>query len=94
MTNLFPIYRGRKMEIGPETHAFLQEHYPEVDLHSEYRSMDAWLFAHPRRLPTKRFLVNWLNRRKRFEITLADKQQEKQDAIRRETQVGAQREGR
>jgi len=65
--NLFPVFRGRMVEIGPETHAFLKEHYPELDLRSEYLSIDAWLWAHPRRLPTRRFLVNWMNKARRLE---------------------------
>ena len=65
--NLFPIYRGRMVEIGPETHALLKDRFPELDLHSEYRALDAWLIANPRKLPTLRRIVNWMLKARRIE---------------------------
>lgn len=88
---IFPVYSGRKMQIGPETHAFLAEHFPEVDLASEYRSIDAWLWSHPKRLPTRRFLVSWMKRAKQFEIALKNRDAEKQEALRREVAVGGRK---
>jgi hypothetical protein len=65
--NLFPVFRGRMVEIGPETHGLLKERFPELDLQSEYRALDMWLIANPRKLPTLRRIVNWMLKARRLE---------------------------
>ena len=68
--NLFgDAWSGRYLDVSHETHEFLAEHFPEVDLASAYREADAWLFHMPaKRRPRnlKRFLVNWLKKEKKF----------------------------
>lgn len=36
--------------------------YQDIDVDFQLGLMDAWLLAHPKRMKTKKFVVNWLNR--------------------------------
>jgi hypothetical protein len=68
--NLFNVYRGEILEIDELTHLALGKMFPEVDRPSEYRSIDAWLWANPRRRPKsniRKFIVTWFSRCKRKE---------------------------
>jgi hypothetical protein len=40
----------------------LKDSYPDIDLDSELRKMDAWLLTRPGKTKSRRFVVNWLNR--------------------------------
>lgn len=81
-------FDGRVLHVSQETHAYLQETYPELDLPSSYRSMDAWLFANPLHRPRqrgiRRFIVNWLNKEKRYKA----RAEHTQDLVAREIWVG------
>jgi hypothetical protein len=55
----------KKKTTHPPDELFLAElkrHYPDVDVDSELRKMDAWLMTKPGKQKTRRFVVNWLNR--------------------------------
>jgi len=68
--SLFGSYwKGDVLDVSDELRDYCAFHWPEVDLPSEFRSIDGWLVANPRRRPRnmKRFIANWMQRRKRFE---------------------------
>jgi len=53
---------SRKKLCDDEFIAELKRHYPEINVESELRKMDAWLMTRPGKTKTRRFAVNWLNR--------------------------------
>ena len=40
----------------------IQKTYTWLDIDKEFKKMDAWLLANPRRQKTRKFIINWLNR--------------------------------
>ena len=88
--NLFEMdaYVGRELTVSDATHIEICELFPEVDVYPTYRDADSWLLACPaRKRPknVKRFLLNWFRKEKRA----IRRQHEKEDAVRREINVGA-----
>jgi len=63
-------YHGEFLLISELQHEWLATRFPEVDLYSNYREMDSWLAANPRRRPKRNmdaFIHRWLARQKRRE---------------------------
>lgn len=56
--------RHRKMAflLDEEFWAEMRRHYPEIEVETESRKMDAWLLARPGRKKTRQFVINWLNK--------------------------------
>jgi hypothetical protein len=68
--NLFNVYHGEILEVDELTHGALRRLFPEVDLQSEYRNADAWIFAAPKSKRPRNhrsFIVNWMRKAKRQE---------------------------
>ena len=81
-TTMFAAYRGRNLEVSPETHELLAEWFPLVDRSAEYRAADSWLETRPRRQWPKnprRFMLNWF---KRVRVNYTEE-------VRRELMVGS-----
>lgn len=71
MVNLFNIYHGELLEVDELLHMAMRRLFPEVDLPSAYRDMDAWILQAPkskRPRDQRKFVINWLRRGKRKEI--------------------------
>lgn len=61
-------YHGQVLSVSMTTDLLLAELFPEVDRHSVYRDIDAWLWANPKRRPKKlrhKFIVRWFMKEKR-----------------------------
>ena len=60
-------FHGEHLAIDDLTDVLMAHWFPEVDRTSEYRSIDSWLHANPRRRPKNlpRFLHNWFMKCKR-----------------------------
>ena len=60
-------FHGEHLAIDELTDVLIAHWFPEVDRTSEYRSIDSWLHANPRRRPKNlpRFLHNWFMKCKR-----------------------------
>jgi hypothetical protein len=55
--------KKREPKIADETFiAKLKEIYPDLDIDTELRKMDAWLLANPTRKKSQQFVSNWINR--------------------------------
>jgi hypothetical protein len=63
-------FHGQFLDISDLQDEWLACLWPEVDRHSQYREIESWLDANPRRRPRnmKRFLHTWFSRQKRREI--------------------------
>jgi len=62
----------------------LRLRYTWLDFDREMAKMDAWLLAHPGRMKTRRFIVNWLNKiEKPIEGGVYDPNREPTDEIER-----------
>jgi len=57
---------GTYFEIDDDYSIFLQQSYPDVDVHRELAAMSAWADANPKKRKTragcKRFIAAWLNK--------------------------------
>lgn len=57
---------GTYFEIDDEYSIFLQQSYPDVDVHRELAAMAAWADANPKKRKTrsgcKRFITAWMNK--------------------------------
>jgi hypothetical protein len=62
-------FHGEHLLIDDLQHEWLATRWPEVDLYSNYREMDSWLAANPRKRPTNfpRFIHRWMAKQKRRE---------------------------
>ena len=62
-------FHGEHLAIDDLQDVLLANWFPEVDRHSQYREIDSWLDANPRRRPRnmKRFLHTWFAKQKRKE---------------------------
>lgn len=93
MANLFPDpYSGEVLTVSDATHALIGRLFPEVDRASAYREADAWLLTCPKsRWPRnhQRFLINWMKREKTRTLRASEAFALKDEALRRETRVGA-----
>lgn len=68
--NLFAVYRGQVLEVDELLHIAMKNLFPELDLPSAYRDMDAWILQAPkskRPRDQRKFVINWLRRNKRRE---------------------------
>lgn len=55
--------KKREPKIADETYiAKLKQIYPDIDIDTEMRKMDAWLLANPTRKKSQQFVSNWINR--------------------------------
>jgi len=91
MSELFPAYSGEMLTVSDATHARMKRLFPEVDLASFYRTMDAYLLGCPKsRYPRniRKFLITNARREKICTIRGSESFAEKQAALRRELRVG------
>ena len=75
--NLFNVYHGEILEVDELLHAAMRRLFPEVDLPSAYRDMDAWIVQAPKSKRPKnqrKFVINWLRRGKRYELSRPDEE--------------------
>ena len=63
-------FHGEHLAIDDLQDVLLANWFPEVDRYSQYREIDSWLDANPRRRPRnmKRFLHTWFAKQKRKEV--------------------------
>lgn len=66
---------GTYFEIDDDYSIFLQQSYPDVDVHRELAAMAAWADANPKKRKTragcKRFIAAWLNKASKEERGLS-----------------------
>jgi len=69
-------FHGEHLLIDDLQDVLLANWFPEVDRYSQYREIDSWLTANPRRRPKnmQRFLHNWFARQKRYELSRPDEE--------------------
>lgn len=91
MSGFWDAYSGEKLSVSDETHARLRRLFPEIDLPSFYRTMDAYLLDCPKsRYPRniRKFLITCARREKTCTLRASEAFAEKQDALRKEIYVG------
>lgn len=64
MSELFPAFKGQHLIVSMDRHVRLASTFPWVASFEQYRIIDTWLAANPRRRPRNqyRFLVNWFQK--------------------------------